>query len=196
MVESIIQKVKEGKINLAKDQECWVFTDGSEKDGKVGYGWTIHGGIEGYGRARGEQMVLNGEIQAVRAALQKTPSDRPIRVFTDNKNVYNMLSDIILKLLIKWKKVKFATVYREIENLMKNKEVKVEWYPSHAEKKLNEGGKNAEEVGGRTRWKEWAKIIEKGNGKADELAAKGRESQWQEELPAHLIFKYGTMIKW
>ena len=182
----IIQKVKEGKINLAKDQECWVFTDGSEKDGKVGYGWTIHGGIEGYGRARGEQMVLNGEIQAVRAALQKTPSDRPIRVFTDNKNVYNMLSDIILKLPIKWKKVKFATVYREIENLMKNKEVKIEWYPSHAEKKLSEGGKNAEEVkNGRTRWKEWAKIIEKGNGKADELAAKGRESQWQEEFPSH-----------
>ena len=57
-----------------------------------------------------------------------------------------MLSDIILKLPIKWKKVKFATVYREIENLMKNKEVKVEWYPSHAEKKLSEGGKNAEEV--------------------------------------------------
>ena len=31
------------------------------EDGKVGYGWMIHGGIEGYGRARGEQIVLNGE---------------------------------------------------------------------------------------------------------------------------------------
>ena len=31
----IVQKVKEGKVNLAKDQECWVFADGSEKDGKV-----------------------------------------------------------------------------------------------------------------------------------------------------------------
>ena len=50
--------MKEGKVNLAKDQECWVFTDGSEKDGKVGYGWMIHGGIECYGRARGEQIVL------------------------------------------------------------------------------------------------------------------------------------------
>ena len=40
-------------------------------------------------------------------------------------------------------------------------------------------------VNGRTRWKEWAKIIEKGNGKADELAAKVRESQWQEEFPSH-----------
>ena len=34
----IVQKVKEGKVNLAKDQECWVLTDGSEKDGKVEYG--------------------------------------------------------------------------------------------------------------------------------------------------------------
>ena len=56
----IVQKVKEGKeVNLAKDQECWVFTDGSEKAGKVGYGWMIHGGIEGYGRARGERNKLS-----------------------------------------------------------------------------------------------------------------------------------------
>ena len=31
---------EEKEVNLAKDQECWVFTDGSEKDGKVGNGVT------------------------------------------------------------------------------------------------------------------------------------------------------------
>ena len=50
--------------------------------------------------------------------------------------MFNRLSDIILKLPIKWKKVKFATVYRETESLMVSKS---------CGKEIKRSGKNTEE---------------------------------------------------
>ena len=130
-----------GEIAQMGDEEIAIFTDGSMKKGKVGFGIvaytkeSLEKGRSEWERAgeMEEKNVLDAETWAIIRALQETKEDsRKVRIFTDSRSAREWI-------LEPRKEGATAYMWDELSNATRaGKEVEVSWIKGHRGNKGNE----------------------------------------------------------
>ena len=159
--ENSLSKDAKGIIKIKNDR-LQVFTDGSKKDGKIGYGYTITKKGEekeiGLGRLPDRCTVFHAEIMAI---LQATRVIRH-RHASNTKRIDFMIDSRAAIMAIRRNEVKTTLVKEckeELNKLATNIKVRIRWVKAHNENTVR-NMKNKDQ-------------IHDGNTKADEYAKAG-----------------------